>query len=112
MFDHFQGFKILISLKFWLGILGAALPWIIAVPIIVFALEFMQIEGDSKSHAGIGAIVAVFFVIFVSFFVSFFIKVPSDTSSFSYFFKRSSIACVTIYTLTLVMDTLDRLQRR
>jgi hypothetical protein len=94
--------------SFWLGILGSALPWIIAVPIVLAVSQKIGINGEGQSAAGIGSIMAVFFAIAVAFAASFFVNIPEASSTFSYFFYRSLTVCAIIYTLIFIAEIVGR----
>ncbi len=110
---HFsgKGWRLILEGQFWLGILGAAIPWAIAIPVTIFVVEKMAIHGDGKAAAGVGAIMGLVIAIGVTYVASFFVNLPEGVSSFSYYIIRSSVACVVIYGLLLAAEFLPRLSK-
>ena len=110
---YFSGksWRLVLEGQFWLGILGAAIPWAIAIPLAIIVPQKMQLNGDAQAAAGLGAIMGLLIAIGVTYIASFIVNKPEDVSSFSFYLVRSSIPCVIIYGLIFLAEYSSKLSK-
>ena len=102
----------ILSAPYWMCILGAALPWAIAVPVVWWVVSLQQSHGDSVAVAVVGALVALVVMVLIASIYAVYKPSEFSVDAFRSALTLSAKICVGLYGLIGVLSLLDVLAAR